>query len=218
MASLPQLFRNSFRVPRKKSHSCRHYYIKDNSGWFPFFILIMVCCVYFLENCHNEAIPMRTQHPFMLKKIEKISLFCHLTWHYDLLSLAHTTPVLNIFSWFLCCVYLLESPQWGHSNENTQQYLHVKENRKNIPILPPDLALWFTLISSNYPCLEHIFMIPKVFEPLKFYCTLTPHCSTSFWRRNKFCVFLFVSMDDKALQRVQILSLKTPLRDRTHCP
>ena len=29
---------------------------------------------------------------------------------------------------------------------------------------------WLTLISSNYPCLEHIFMIPKVFEPLKFHC------------------------------------------------
>ena len=25
-------------------------------------------------------------------------------------------------------------------------------------------------ISSNYPCLEHISMVPKVFEPLKFYC------------------------------------------------
>ena len=35
----------------------------------------------------------------------------------------------------------------------------------------PDLALGLTLISSNYPCLEHIFMVPKVFEPLKFYCT-----------------------------------------------
>ena len=23
--------------------------------------------------------------------------------------------------------------------------------------------------SLNYPCLEHIFMLPKVFEPLKFY-------------------------------------------------
>ena len=38
-----------------------------------------------------------------------------------------------------------------------------------IPIMPPDLALWLTLISSNYPCLEHIFMVPKVLEPLKFY-------------------------------------------------
>ena len=39
-----------------------------------------------------------------------------------------------------------------------------------IAILPPDLALLTTLIGSNYPCLELIFMVPKVFEPLKFYC------------------------------------------------
>ena len=44
-------------------------------------------------------------------------------------------------------------------------------NIKDIPIMPPDLALSLTLISSNYPCLEHNFMAPKVFEPLKFYCT-----------------------------------------------
>ena len=36
--------------------------------------------------------------------------------------------------------------------------------------MPPDLTLWLTLISSNYPCLKHIFVVPKVFEPLKFYC------------------------------------------------
>ena len=40
-----------------------------------------------------------------------------------------------------------------------------------ILIMPPDLALLSTLIGSNYPCLELIFMVPKVFEPLKFYCT-----------------------------------------------
>ena len=28
----------------------------------------------------------------------------------------------------------------------------------------PDLAL----ISSNYPCLEHVFMVQNMFEPLKF--------------------------------------------------
>ena len=37
--------------------------------------------------------------------------------------------------------------------------------------MPPDLALSSTLISSNYPCLELIFMVPKEFEPLKFDCT-----------------------------------------------
>ena len=41
---------------------------------------------------------------------------------------------------------------------------------KEIPIMPPDLVLLSTLIGSNYPCLELIFMVPKVFEPLKFDC------------------------------------------------
>ena len=51
-------------------------------------------------------------------------------------------------------------------------YLHVTENRKDIIIFPPNLALKLTLISSNYPCLEHIFMVPKVFEPMRFYCNI----------------------------------------------
>ena len=34
-----------------------------------------------------------------------------------------------------------------------------------------DLTIKSTHIGSNYPCLEQIFMVPKVFEPLKFYCT-----------------------------------------------
>ena len=41
-----------------------------------------------------------------------------------------------------------------------------------MPIIPPDLALSLTLIGSNYPCLKHIFMVTKVFEPLMFYGTL----------------------------------------------
>ena len=36
--------------------------------------------------------------------------------------------------------------------------------------MPPDLALLSTLNGSNYPCLELNFMVPKVFEPLKFDC------------------------------------------------
>ena len=39
--------------------------------------------------------------------------------------------------------------------------------------MPPDLVLLSTLIGSNYPCLELIFMVPKVFEPLKFDCITT---------------------------------------------
>ena len=35
---------------------------------------------------------MRTQHAFILKKIEKILLLCHLTRRYNQPSLARTTP------------------------------------------------------------------------------------------------------------------------------
>ena len=38
--------------------------------------------------------------------------------------------------------------------------------------MPPDPALLLTLNSSNYPCLEHIFIGPNVFEPLKFDCII----------------------------------------------
>ena len=42
-------------------------------------------------------------------------------------------------------VYSLESPRWGDSNENTQ-YIFItdedfEENRKDIPVKPPALAL-----------------------------------------------------------------------------
>ena len=51
----------------------------------------------------------------------------------------------------------------------THNIPYVTENRKDIPIMPLDLALLLTFTGSNYPCLELIFMVPKVFEPLKFY-------------------------------------------------
>ena len=38
--------------------------------------------------------------------------------------------------------------------------------------MPPDLELLLTIISSNYPGLKLIFMVTKVFEPLKFDCIL----------------------------------------------
>ena len=66
-------------------------------------------------------------------------------------------------------MYSLESPRWGDSNENTQHTFMLKED---IPFMSPDLALLATLIGSNYPCLKLIFMVPKVFEPLKFDCTI----------------------------------------------
>ena len=64
-------------------------------------------------------------------------------------------------------MYTLESPRWGDSKENTLNMFMLK---KFYPIMPPYLALLLTLISSNYPCLKLIFIVPKVFEPLKFDC------------------------------------------------
>ena len=40
---------------------------------------------------------MNTQHTFILKIIENMSLLCLLTRRYDLHSLAQTSPVSNIF-------------------------------------------------------------------------------------------------------------------------
>ena len=69
--------------------------------------------------------------------------------------------------------------------ENTA-CLHIEENRNIIPIMPPDLALSSTLIGSSYPCLELIFMVPKVFEPLKFDCIYLVYSSATVLRIHKF--------------------------------
>ena len=75
----------------------------------------------------------------------------------------------------LCVLIRIASMRWFKSAHTT--YLHVKANRKYILIMPPDLALWLTHISSNQPCLEYIFMVPKVFEPLKLTLTTSFICS-----------------------------------------
>ena len=38
--------------------------------------------------------------------------------------------------------------------------------------MPPDLVLLSTLTGLNYLCLELIFMVLKVFDPLKFDCLI----------------------------------------------
>ena len=52
--------------------------------------------------------------------------------------------------------------------------------------MPPDLALLSTLSGLNYPCLELIFMVPKVFEPLQFDCMW--YFSVKIGHRVSFCV------------------------------
>ena len=107
-----------------------------------------------------------------------------------------------IFFFILKTVYFvfsLESPQWGDSNENTQHTLMLKRI-KEILIITPDLALSSTLIGSNYPCLELIIMVPKVFEPLKFDCSAKSQLQQTtfiyffsmFSRENKTWYFMWI--------------------------
>ena len=74
----------------------------------------------------------------------------------------------------VCCVYSLELPHRGNSNEYTQHTIIVYKIEKislNYRYLLPELVPWLTLSCSNYPCLERISMVPKMFEPLRFDCT-----------------------------------------------
>ena len=62
--------------------------------------------------------------------------------------------------------------------------------------MPLDLALLSTPTGSNYPCLELILMVPKVFEPLKFDCRKVGYLSgihdtrTSYFMDKKCIYFL----------------------------
>ena len=69
----------------------------------------------------------------------------------------------------VCCVYSLESPRRVHSTYH--YFIWIILDRKDITKLsplPPDLALWLTLNGLNYPCLEQISTVQKMFEPIEF--------------------------------------------------
>ena len=61
--------------------------------------------------------------------------------------------------------------------------------------MPPDLALLSTLIGSNYPCLELIFMVPKVFKPLTLDCM----CMSQNCLRPELCQIIFYLSQDSVL-------------------
>ena len=57
---------------------------------------------------------------------------------------------------------------WVHAT-----YYHFVEDRKHFHKLTPFASwpgAWINLTSSNYPSVEQISMVPKMFEPLKFNC------------------------------------------------
>ena len=76
----------------------------------------------------------------------------------------------------MLCV-LLRIGSFSDSNEYTQHsfsliYILKKIEKMTICIIPLGLALLSVTIGSNYPCLEQIFIVQKVFEPSKFLCIL----------------------------------------------
>ena len=80
MARLPRLFR--LESLGKKSIAAGIIIFGIILGNF-LIILIMVCCVFSLELPRRGNSNENKQHSFIIKKIEKISLLCQLTWRYD---------------------------------------------------------------------------------------------------------------------------------------
>ena len=99
---------------------------------------------------------------------------------YKILPLAQVNKYLlkDFFLFYhgiVCWVYSLESPHRGDSNEYTQHTIIVYKIEKislNYRYLLLELVPCLTLSDSNYPCLERISMVPKMFEPLRFDCIL----------------------------------------------
>ena len=80
---------------------------------------------------------------------------------YGIFPIAQKHILKEIFLFYyeiVCCVYSLE-------------LLKVENISINYRHLLPDLVPWLNLVGSNYPSLEQISMIPKMFEPLSFDCS-----------------------------------------------
>ena len=100
--------------------------------------------------------------------------------------------------------------QWEHTT-----YLHVIENQTD-----PYYAFWpgalSTLIGSNYPSLELTFVVPKVFEPLKFDCIQLYGAPVAQWVRH---LQTDKAVTGSSLTRCEIFSTinGAPLHIAFHC-
>ena len=88
--------------------------------------MVYVYCVYSLESPRWGNSNENTQHTSMVKKIEKISIFCIMTLPYDEHSLARTTPISKIFPYFQRCPSHLSSTVLICKNNSKRAYQLVK--------------------------------------------------------------------------------------------
>ena len=74
-----------------------------------------------------------------------------------------------LFNMKVCCVFSLESPHWGDSNEYTQYTIfHIK---KKITLnYPKFAAMGFCSKGLKNEFETTMVNEPSVFQPLKFYC------------------------------------------------
>ena len=70
----------------------------------------------------------------------------------------------------VCCVFTLESPHRGDSNEYIQ-YIIFNMNKKNTLNYPKSAAMGFFSKGLKNEFETAVVNEPSVFEPLKFYCT-----------------------------------------------
>ena len=71
----------------------------------------------------------------------------------------------------VCCVFSLESPHWGDSNEYTQYTVFNMKKEESLLIIL-NLPLWEFSKGFKNGFETAVVNEPSVFEPLKFYCIL----------------------------------------------
>ena len=81
------------------------------------------------------------------------------------------------FNMKVCCVFTLESPHRGDSNEYTQ-YTIFNMNKKNTLNFPKSAAMGFFSKGLKNEFETAVVNEPSVFKPLKFYCT------SVYWKGN----------------------------------
>ena len=74
-----------------------------------------------------------------------------------------------LFNMKVCCVFSLESPHQGDSNEYTQ-YTIFSIKKKNTQNYPKSVAMGFCSKGLKNAFETAVVNDTSVFEPLKFYC------------------------------------------------
>ena len=76
--------------------------------------------------------------------------------------------ILIFFNIKVCCVFSLESPHRGDSNENTQHT--ISKEKENLPKLSQICSYGMFSKGLKNEFETALVNEPSVFEPLKFYC------------------------------------------------